>query len=146
MLAVCGLAVGLDQAAKAAITESLERGERIDLVFGFELAHVTNRGLAFGLLDDGRGLVLGVTAVALALLVAWFASDPARPRLWLGVGLLIGGALGNLADRIRVDAVTDFLDPPLWPAFNLADVAITAGVAVIVLAAVAGGSEPQGEP
>ena len=57
------------------------------------------------------------------------------PWLWLGVGLLAGGAIGNLVDRIRDGAVTDFIDPPLWPAFNLADVAITAGVVVIALTA-----------
>jgi signal peptidase II len=147
MVAVCGLVVGLDQATKGAVVESLDLGERVHLVLGFDLAHVTNRGIAFGLLDDGRGLVLAVTAVALGLIVAWFASDPARPGLWLGVGLLTGGALGNLADRIRADAVTDFLDPPLWPAFNLADVAITAGVAVVVLAALAAdGAERGAEP
>jgi signal peptidase II len=55
--------------------------------------------------------------------------------MWAGVGLLVGGALGNLIDRIRIDAVTDFIDPPLWPAFNVADVAITAGVVVLALAA-----------
>jgi signal peptidase II len=142
MVVVCGLVVGLDQATKGAVVESLDLGERVDVVLGFDLAHVTNRGIAFGLLDDGRGLVLAVTAVALGLIVAWFALDPVRPGMWLGVGLLTGGALGNLADRIRADAVTDFLDPPLWPAFNLADVAITAGVAVVVLGTLAGDGEP----
>ena len=63
----------------------------------------------------------------------WFALDPARPGLWLAVGLLAGGALGNLADRVRADAVTDFIDPPLWPTFNLADVAITLGALALVL-------------
>jgi signal peptidase II len=146
MLAVCGLVVGLDQAAKGAVAESLELGERIDLLLGIDIAHVTNRGIAFGLLEDGRGLVLAVTGAALALVAAWFASDPTRPWLWLGVGLLTGGAIGNLADRIRADAVVDFLDPPLWPAFNLADVAITAGVVVIALAALGTDSEARGEP
>ena len=150
MVAVCGVVVGVDQATKGAVVESLDLGERVHVALGLDLAHVTNRGIAFGLLDDGRGLVLAVTAVALGLIVAWFATDPGRPGLWLGVGLLTGGALGNLADRIRADAVTDFLDPPLWPAFNLADVAITAGVAVVVLAAIAAegerGAERGAEP
>jgi len=72
----------------------------------------------------------------------WFAVDPARPGMWLAVGLLAGGALGNLADRARADAVTDFIDPPIWPTFNLADVAITLGAIVLVLAAM--GPRPQG--
>jgi signal peptidase II len=142
MLAVAGVVVAADQASKAAIVSGLALGERVDLFAGFDLERVTNSGVAFGLLSDASdGLVLGITLTALAIVVGWFAADAARPRLWLGVGLLVGGALGNLADRIREDAVTDFLDPPLWPAFNLADIAITLGVVVLVLTAF-GTSEP----
>ena len=83
-------------------------------------ARVRDRG-------QGRRECSLITVVALALVLIWFALDPSRPGLWLAVGLLAGGALGNLADRVRADAVIDFIDPPLWPAFNLADVAITPG-------------------
>ena len=83
--------------------------------------------------------MLAVTIVALALVLVWFAVDPARPGLWLAVGLLAGGALGNLADRVRADAVTDFIDPPLWPTFNLADVAITLGAVALVLVSLGAG-------
>ena len=138
MLIVAGVVVALDQAAKAVIIDALDPGERVDLVLGFDLTRITNSGIAFGLLDEGGdGLVLAITALALALVIAWFASDPLRPELWLGVGLLVGGAIGNLIDRLRLDAVTDFLDPPLWPAFNVADVSITLGVIVVALAALA---------
>jgi signal peptidase II len=148
MLVVCAIVVALDQAAKGAIVETLAKGERADLVLGFKLAHVTNSGIAFGMLDDaGEGLVLAITLGTLALVFAWFAADPGRPGLWLGlwlgVGLLAGGALGNLVDRIRLDAVTDFIDPPAWPAFNLADVAITAGVAVLVFTAFAAPADTE---
>ena len=61
-----------------------------------------------------------------------FARNPARPGMWLATGLLAGGAIGNLTDRVRADAVTDFVDLPPWPPFNLADVAITAGVLLLV--------------
>lgn len=136
MLIVCGLVVIADQATKGAVIETMAPGERTELALGFDLARVTNSGIAFGLLDESSdALVLAVTVTALALVIGWFAVDAARPALWLGVGLLAGGALGNLADRIRVQGVTDFLDPPLWPAFNLADIAITTGVVVIALAA-----------
>ena len=138
MLAVCGVVVALDQASKAAVIDSMVPGERVDLALGFELARVSNSGIAFGFLDEGGALVLFVTLAALALIIGWFAFDTARPGLWLGVGLLAGGALGNLADRVREGAVTDFIDPPLWPAFNLADISITLGVAVIALAALSG--------
>ncbi len=138
MLIVAGVVVALDQAAKAVIIDALDPGERVDLVLGFDLTRITNSGIAFGLLDEGGdGLVLAITALALALVIAWFAADPLRPELWLGVGLLVGGAIGNLIDRLRLDAVTDFLDPPLWPAFNVADVSITLGVIVVALAALA---------
>jgi len=136
MLAVGGVVVALDQAVKAAIVASVAAGERIDLVLGFELVRVANSGIAFGLLDEsGDGLTLAITLGALVLVLGWFALDSARTGQWLGVGLLVGGALGNLIDRLRLDAVTDFFDPPLWPAFNIADVAITAGVVVIAVSA-----------
>ena len=140
MLAVCGVVVALDQASKAAVIDSMVPGERVDLALGFELARVSNSGIAFGFLDEGGALVLVVTLAALALIIGWFAFDTGRPGLWLGVGLLAGGALGNLADRVREGAVTDFIDPPHWPAFNLADISITLGVAVIALAALSGDS------
>jgi signal peptidase II len=136
MLAVCAGVVAIDQVAKAAIVSSMAIGERTDLVLGFDLTRVTNSGIAFGLFSEGGDApVLIFTSMALVLIVGWFALDSTRPLLWLGVGLLSGGALGNLTDRITDGAVTDFFDPPLWPAFNLADVAITVGVFVIALAA-----------
>ena len=136
MLAVCVVVVVLDQVAKAAITGSMALGERSDLALGFELTRVTNSGIAFGFLNDGGdAVVLALTLAALAQILGWFPFDTTRPWLWLGVGMLVGGALGNLIDRIREGAVTDFIDPPLWPAFNLADVSITVGVAIIALSA-----------
>lgn len=128
LLGLTGAVVALDQIAKQAAASALERGERIDIFFGLELANVRNKGIAFGLLSDGRAPVIAVTAAALAVMLAYFALNARRPGLWLAGGLLAGGALGNLADRVRIDAVIDFLDPPLWPAFNLADVSIVAGV------------------
>ena len=142
MAAVALVVVALDQLAKGALRSALEPGEHRDLVLGFELSYVTNSGIAFGLLSEGaNGVVLAVTLGALALVLGWFATDTTRPGLWLGVGLLVGGAIGNLIDRLRLDAVTDFIDPPLWPAFNVADVAITAGVVILVLSAFAPAAE-----
>jgi signal peptidase II len=131
-LAVCGAVVLVDQVSKAIVVSSLSQGEYERLGLGFSLTNTPNSGLAFGI-GQGEGFVLGVTIVALALVIFWFALDPGRPGLWLAVGLLAGGALGNLADRVRMDAVTDFIDPPLWPTFNLADVAITLGALGLIL-------------
>jgi signal peptidase II len=131
-LAVCGAVVLLDQVSKAIVVSSLSVDQDVVLGLGFSLTNTQNSGLAFGI-GQGEGFVLAVTVAALALVLVWFALDPSRPGLWLAVGLLAGGALGNLADRVRVDAVTDFIDPPLWPAFNLADIAITLGALGLVL-------------
>ena len=132
-LAVCAAVVVTDQATKQAAIAELVGRAPVDLPLGFELDYVTNTGIAFGLLEGGKGLVIAVTLAALALLAVWFARDPGRSRLWLAVGLLVGGALGNLADRLRDGGVADFIDPPSWPAFNLADAAITIGVGLLLL-------------
>jgi signal peptidase II len=145
MLVVAGVVVAIDQATKAAVVSGLRPGEQVDLALGFHLTRVSNNGVAFGLLEHaGDAVVLAVTLGALALVVGWFGTGPARPGLWLGVGLLAGGALGNLADRLRDGAVTDFIDPPLWPSFNVADIAITVGVVVLVLSAFSESSSRSG--
>jgi signal peptidase II len=131
-LALCGLIVAADQGAKAAVVANLAPGHTSDLPLGFQLARVENHGVAFGFLGGGGAAVVAITVVALACVLVWFALDPQRPWLWLAAGLIAGGALGNLADRARTGAVTDFFDPPLWPAFNIADVAITVGAVVLV--------------
>jgi signal peptidase II len=138
-LAVCGAVVLVDQVSKAIVVSSITVGDQVDLALGFTLTNTPNSGLAFGI-AQGHGFVLAITVLALALVLIWFALDPSRPGLWLAVGLLAGGAIGNLADRVRTDAVTDFIDPPLWPTFNLADVAITLGALGLVLVSL---STPQ---
>jgi signal peptidase II len=132
-LAVASVVLALDQITKQIVINMVDRGDPHEIMFGFELANVRNKGVAFGLLAGGEVPVLLVTLAALALLLTYFAFHTQAPSLWLAVGLLSGGAVGNLVDRLRINAVIDFLDPPLWPAFNLADVAIVAGVALLVL-------------
>jgi len=135
MLAV----IGIDQATKALVVERIELGERNEVLPFLDFVHVVNDGVAFGLLgDSSRGVVLAVTLAALALVLGWFAFNKSRPLAWLAVGLLAGGALGNLIDRLARDGVVDFIDFPLWPSFNVADIAITLGagtLAVIALTA-----------
>jgi signal peptidase II len=126
-LVVLGVVV-VDQASKALVVDQIPRGDRRAVLPGVELVHVRNRGIAFGLLDGRSVALTALTIAALALLVVYFATNTSRPLLWLATGLLLGGALGNLLDRVRDDAVTDFIDLPLWPAFNVADMAITFGV------------------
>jgi signal peptidase II len=122
-----------DQAVKARIEASLVPGEQVDVLGPLSLTLAHNRGVAFGLAAGaGVGLVL-VTLAALAVIGYVFSRKPERPGMWIATGLLAGGALGNLADRIRADAVTDYIDVGSWPPFNVADIAITAGVVLLVL-------------
>ena len=88
--------------------------------------------MAFGFLEGKGGVVGALIAVALLALVVWFALNAAREWLWLPVGLLLGGAIGNLIDRAREGAVIDFIDPIAWPAFNVADTCIVVGVLALL--------------
>jgi signal peptidase II len=124
--------IAIDQAAKAAIEAHLVIGEDVDVLgpLGLTLSH--NRGVAFGLAGGAGAPLVLVTLVALGVVGYLFARNPTRPGMWIATGLLAGGAIGNLADRVRAGAVTDFVDLPPWPPFNLADMSITAGVLLLV--------------
>jgi signal peptidase II len=124
--------VALDQVTKALVRSHVAVGHTDSVFFGVDLVHVRNTGVAFGALSGGGILVLLVTAIALIALVAYFATHPDRPGLWLPTGLLVGGAVGNVIDRIDAGAVTDFIKLPHWPAFNVADMAITVGVLALI--------------
>ena len=138
--ALCGVVVILDQAAKALVEANMYPGQDVGVLgpIGITLSH--NSGVAFGLASGGGTRLVLVTALALGVVGYLFSRDPIRPGMWVAAGLLAGGAIGNLADRIRVDAVTDYVAIGNWPAFNLADVAVTAGVLLLAYAYV---REPQ---
>jgi signal peptidase II len=143
--ALCALVLAADQVAKAAIEAQLVPGEDVDVLGPLGLTLTHNRGVAFGLAGGAGAPLILVTLAALGVVVYLFARDPARPGMWVATGLLAGGAIGNLVDRVRVDAVTDFVDLSPWPPFNLADVAITAGVLLLVFLYLRDtGREPQG--
>ena len=122
----------VDQAVKALVTSSLDRGETRDIVLGIKLVNVRNTGVAFGQLQDGGVIVSVFIALALFALVVYFTRRAGRPLIWLPTGMLLGGALGNIVDRIREGAVVDFVKLPYWPAFNVADAAITIGVVMLL--------------
>jgi signal peptidase II len=127
-LVTAGVVVALDQATKQIAVSSLAPGESVNVFLGLDLTNTRNTGVAFGAFQGG-GVVLGaLIGVTLALLLAYFVRHADLPWLWLPVGMLVGGALGNLADRAREGAVIDFIDPVAWPAFNLADASIVLGV------------------
>ncbi len=122
------LYMALDQASKQIVSHSMALGEHVRLFFGLRITYTRNQGVAFGALAGHGAVVLALTLVALTLLVGYFALRASVPLLWLPVGVIFGGALGNLADRARSGAVTDFIDPRIWPTFNLADAGIVLGV------------------
>jgi signal peptidase II len=117
-----------DQATKQLAIESIDRGDSVNVFFGIDLVNVRNTGVAFGALSGGGWLVTALTLAALSFLLGYFALRAGLPGIWIPVGAIAGGALGNLADRARDGAVIDFIDPAFWPAFNLADIAIVLGI------------------
>jgi signal peptidase II len=124
------LVIGVDQGTKALVRANVRMGSRDGVLPGVELVNSRNRGVAFNLLEGKAGVVAAITGVVLiGLLVFFWRQRHKRPLIWLPVGLLLGGAVGNVIDRVaRDDGVTDFIKLPVWPAFNVADVAITFGV------------------
>ena len=131
--AVAAIVLIADRITKQLVSGGIAVGTVHHVVPGIELVHVQNTGVAFSLFAGGGALVVALTVVALAGLVAYFLRRPARPWLWLPTGLLVGGAIGNLVDRLANGSVTDFVKLPHWPAFNVSDMAITVGVIVLVL-------------
>jgi signal peptidase II len=136
--ALAAAVVVLDQAAKAAIEANLFPGEKVKVLGPVDLTLSHNSGVAFGLASGGGLRLVLVTALALGVVGYLFSRDPTRAGMWIAAGLLAGGALGNLTDRIRADAVTDYIVVGTWPAFNLADVAVTLGVVILALTYIRG--------
>jgi signal peptidase II len=141
---VAAVVLALDQLTKHTLAAGIAPGEEKKFLPGVTLVHVRNTGVAFSLFSGGGALVVVVTLAALALLIAYLARRPDRPWLWLPTGMLTGGAIGNLVDRIANGAVTDFIKLPHWPAFNFADMSITFGV-LVLLWVLEGKRDPQAE-
>jgi signal peptidase II len=131
-VATAGVVVALDQATKQAAATNIARSDTVDVFPGLDFTNTRNTGVAFGALEGGGLIVAILIGASLALLLAYFLANRDRPWLWLPVGMLLGGALGNLADRAREGAVIDFIDPVAWPAFNVADSCIVIGVLVLL--------------
>jgi signal peptidase II len=124
--------IALDQATKALVRSSVAIGDRDGVFPGVEIVHVRNEGVAFSRFSGGGTVVAVIVGAALLALLAYFVTHLDKPLVWLPTGMLLGGALGNVVDRIRDGAVTDFIKLPGWPAFNVADVSITCGVLVLL--------------
>lgn len=137
--AVAAAVLALDQLVKAMVNAALAVGEERPLFAGIRLVNTRNSGIAFGQLQGGGALVAVLVGLAVAALVTYFARTARRPLMWLPTGMLLGGAAGNIVDRVREGAVVDFVKLPYWPAFNVADAAITIGVVVLLVVMERGG-------
>ena len=153
LLAVAAAALIADQLTKQVIARTLDLGQSVDIVGPFSIRHVENSGIAFGFFSSRTTVVIAVTAVAVGWMVWFFARSAKRhPVLPVALGLVLGGSVSNLIDRVRLGRVTDFLDLEAWPAFNLADSFIVVGVAILFGALVLadrprrphGASDPDG--
>ena len=123
----------VDQLSKHLVRGSIVPGEERRVLPGLQLVNTRNHGVAFGFLPGDELVVTLVIGVALIALLVYFALHATRPLIWLPTGMLIGGALGNILDRLRDGSVTDFVKLPLgWPPFNLADTSITLGVLLLL--------------
>ena len=132
---LAGFVLLLDQLTKALANRFLIPGAS-QPVFPpvFHLTLVENQGIAFGLFQNGEKILLAVISASICVLAAvGFYSHSERMKVQWGIGLILGGAVGNWVDRIRLGAVIDFLDFRIWPVFNLADMAITIGVGLFFL-------------
>lgn len=130
--AVAAVVVIIDQLTKHLVRSGIDQGDVDKLIPPVKLVHVRNTGVAFSLFSGGGTLVLVFTLLALVVLVGYLSLRPERHLLWLPTGMLVGGAIGNLIDRISSGAVTDFIKLPAWPAFNVADMSITFGALVLL--------------
>jgi signal peptidase II len=125
----------LDQATKAAVRTSLERGESWpDPDWPVRIRYVTNTGAAFGILEDQTIFLIVMAFLGIAAIYLYYRFPPFEHWVVpIAIGMLLGGASGNLFDRVRLGEVTDFIDFPRFPAFNVADSSINIGIATIVI-------------
>ena len=144
LVAVALAAVVADQVTKHIVTSSLALDDSVHVLGPLSIHHVQNSGIAFGLFASATAVVTVVTAAAVVWMIVFFARSGSRhPVLPAALGLLVGGSLSNLVDRIRLHHVTDFIDLKYWPAFNLADSFIVIGVLILLLALVAADRAPR---
>jgi signal peptidase II len=138
LVAVCAAAIVADQVTKLVVVRTLALNEAVGIVGPFQIHHVKNTGIAFGLFSGRVPVVIFLTALVVGAMVMFFARSAQRhPLITVALGLVLGGSVSNLFDRVRYGYVTDFLDFDYWPAFNLADTFIVAGVGLLFLSLVA---------
>ena len=124
----------IDQLVKHLVVSTMHLGQSLPVIKGiFHITYVLNPGAAFGMLEHQRWFFILVALAAVLLGAAFYKKLQQESFLMRsGAGLLLGGAVGNLADRIQSGLVVDFLDFRIWPVFNIADIAICAGAGILI--------------
>lgn len=137
----------LDQITKLAVVRWMEFGQSIPETGFFRLTHVTNTGSAFGLFPNQSLALIVASFFAIGILLVFYGSR-ARHNVWvrLSIGLQLGGAVGNLTDRVLRGAVVDFVDVGPWPVFNVADSAIVVGLILLLAVVATDGGRPRPVP
>lgn len=132
--------IAADQSTKLLLVLRIPLGSSVPIIPGFlAFTHVHNRGIAFSLLGGIPLLVPALIALTLLFLLFYNRSRwSRRPLTQSALALVSGGAIGNLIDRVRVGAVVDFIDVHVWPVFNLADLAVTAGAGLLIFTLIRG--------
>jgi signal peptidase II len=144
LAAIALASIAADQLTKYLVTSRLALDDGVHVVGPFWIHHVQNSGIAFGLFASATVVVILATGIAVSWMLVFFARSGARhPILPVALGLVIGGSMSNLLDRVRLGYVTDFLDFRYWPAFNLADSFIVIGVLVLLGALMHAEREPR---
>jgi signal peptidase II len=129
MVAVALAVIVADQVTKQLVDGSIARGDSVDVLLGIRFVNVRNTGVAFSSLQGAGALIGIIVAIALIALLWYFSRHATRSLMWVPTGMLLGGALGNVIDRVREGAVIDFIKVfDFWPAFNVADICVTLGV------------------
>ncbi|MGE3076078.1 MAG: signal peptidase II [Dehalococcoidia bacterium] len=127
--------VGADQLVKWIIRETVTRGDEHSVVWPLKIVHLTNSGAAFGVLQGAGPLLVMTSIIGMAAIIIFlFNPTFAHPLMRLGLAFMLGGAVGNLIDRVKDGEVVDFIKVPNFPAFNVADSAITIGVFFLIWA------------
>lgn len=136
--------VGADQLVKWVIRETVTRGDSHPVVWPLEIVHVTNSGAAFGMFQGAGPLLIMTSVVGMAAIFIYLLNPGfAHPLMRLGLACMLGGAVGNLIDRVKDGEVVDFIKVPNFPAFNVADSGITIGVLLLAWAMIREPEQPE---
>jgi signal peptidase II len=138
----------LDQLTKAIVRASLEKGEAWpDADWPVRIRYVTNTGAAFGILEDKTVFLVVTACIGLTAIYLYYRYPPFdHPIAPIAIGMMLGGAAGNLFDRIRLGEVTDFVDFPSYPAFNVADSSLTIAIATVIIGYLLFAPKPDPRP